>query len=161
MFHEYDFSNICYKLSLCFQSVLYRLYMKKCKPDFNYFLGSDITFASKSIRTTPTEHTEYNRNGNVMRTWRTNQRELVWENIGTVIANYNRDSEFILYFFYSTISKNIKERFYCILLQRFTANIIHTGIKSALLALQQNERSTHVQNLILWNYIWQHCNHYQ
>jgi len=51
--------------------------MKKCKPDFNYFLGSDITFASKSIRTTPTEHTEYNRNGNVMRTWITNQRELV------------------------------------------------------------------------------------
>ena len=87
MFHEYDFSNICYKLILCFQSVLYRLYMKKCKPYFNYFLGSDITFASKSIRTTPTEHTEYNRNGNVMRTWRTNQRELVWENIGTVIAN--------------------------------------------------------------------------
>jgi len=43
--------------------VIYCVYIKKCHPDFDYFIGSSDSIASKTITSTPTEHTcRYNDN---------------------------------------------------------------------------------------------------
>ena len=65
-----------------FQIVLYCVYLRKCEPDFSYFLGSNEQFSDYQIETTAYKNKE-TRGGRTVRKWTSHEHELsrrYWNN---------------------------------------------------------------------------------